>query len=88
MTSTIKKLIDSQGLLMCPMCDGEGEVGYFCGHETTTYCYHCGGKGIIRSLNKQKQSKVCIICHGRNGGCGGCNSDPEGLIKWESYELV
>jgi hypothetical protein len=87
MTDTIKSIIKAGGLLICPACDGEGEVGYFCGHETTTLCYLCAGHGVIRSTKKQKHSKKCNICHGRKGGCGGCNSHPKGLIEWESYEL-
>jgi len=88
MTSAIKKLILSKGFLICPSCDGEGEIGYFCGHESTTNCYYCAGNGIIRSLNKQKQNEKCTICKGRNGGCGGCNFNAKGLIEWESYELI
>ena len=86
MTKAIKELINSQGLMICPSCEGEGEIGYFCGHESTTSCYWCGGKGIIKSLNKQKHRKNCIICDGREGGCGGCNN--KGYQEWESYELV
>jgi len=88
MTSVIKDFIKSQNLLVCPVCDGEGEISYFCGHETTTNCYHCAGNGMIRSLKKQKQSKKCIICKGRDGGCGGCDFNLKGLIEWESYELA
>jgi hypothetical protein len=88
MTSAIKNLIASSGLLVCPSCNGEGEIGYFCGHESSTNCYLCDGNGIIRSLKKQKQSKKCDICEGEDGGCGGCNSNPKGLIEWESYELL
>lgn len=88
MTSAVKNLITLNGLLVCPSCSGEGEIGYFCGHDSTANCYLCDGNGIIRSLNKQKQSKKCIICDGREGGCGGCNSNPKGLIEWESYELL
>ena len=84
MTETIKKLILSQGLLICPICKGDGEVGYFCGHETTVDCYHCDSRGIIRSLNKQKHTKQCIICKG-GGGLGCC--DNKGFQEWESYEL-
>jgi len=88
MTNAIKKLILSKGFLICPSCNGEGEIGYFCGHESTTNCYYCAGNGIIRSLKKEKQSKKCGICEGSDGGCGGCNSNPKGLIEWESYELI
>ena len=85
MTDTIKSFIQSNGLLICPSCDGEGEIGYFCGHESYSTCYHCAGHGIIRSLNKVKQRKDCIICQGK--GClGGCNN--RGYQEWESYELV
>lgn len=87
MTKAIKDLIASQGLIICPNCQGEGELLSFCGHETTTDCYHCGGNGIIRSLKLIEHHKKCIICNGRIGGCGGCN-DPDGLIKWQSYELI
>lgn len=88
MTREIKELIKSQGLLICPSCNGEGEFSSFCGHETTESCYDCGGKGIIRSLKKQKHQKDCIICQARIGGCGGCNFHPKGLIEWESYETI
>lgn len=88
MTPAIKKVIKQSGLLICPSCDGDGEIGYFCGHETTRRCYMCEGNGVIRSLEKQKHNKKCDICKGRNGGCGGCNSHPKGLIEWESYQLV
>lgn len=88
MTAAIKKLILSKGLLICPSCNGEGEVGYFCGHETTIDCWDCDGNGIIRSKKKQKHSKKCPICDGRKGGCGGCNFHPKGLIEWKSYELI
>lgn len=87
MTNAIKKLIEKSGLQICPSCGGEGEVGYFCGHEITVSCYMCAGNGIILSTKKQKHSKKCTICNGRNGGCGGCNGHPKGLIEWESYEL-
>jgi DnaJ-class molecular chaperone len=87
MTSETKKFIQSQGLLVCPTCDGEGEYDSFCGHYTSETCSDCQGKGIIRSLTKQIHSKVCIICHGREGGCGGCNFHPSGLIEWESFEI-
>ena len=32
MTPEIKKVIESTGAVICPKCDGEGEVGTFCGH--------------------------------------------------------
>jgi len=88
MRDSIKKIIESTGLMVCPACEGEGELNYFCGHESTSDCYHCSGRGVIRSLNKEKHSKVCIICNGRSGGCGGCNFDSEGFIRWESFELL
>ena len=88
MTKAIRTVIEKNKLLVCPSCDGEGEVGYFCGHETTTECRWCGGKGVIRSTKRQKQSKECDICNGRKGGCGGCNHHPQGLIEWESFELL
>lgn len=87
MTDAIKSVIEKAGLLICPFCEGEGEVGYFCGHETTTECRMCGGNGIIRSTKKQKHSKKRNICNGNKGGCGGCNFHPKGLIVWTSYEL-
>lgn len=88
MTRTIRKILEGLGFIVCPSCRGEGEVEYFCGHSTTTQCYNCGGNGVVKSLNKQKQSKSCVICKGREGGCGGCNSHPKGLIEWETFELV
>jgi len=87
MTKIIKSIIINSGFLICPSCDGEGEVGYFCGHDTSTYCRMCNGDGVVKSINMQRHSKKCSICDGRNGGCGGCNSHPKGLIEWESYEL-
>lgn len=87
MTRTIRNIVEALGLQICPTCDGEGEIGYFCGHETTTNCYMCDSAGVIRSQTKVKRSKKCDICHGRKGGCGSCNSNPKGLIEWESYEL-
>ena len=88
MTPAIKKLISSQGMMICPSCGGEGEYESFCGHYTTESCRWCGGQGVIRSSNKQKQSKNCVICNGRKGGCGGCNNHPKGLVEWETYELL
>lgn len=75
-------------MLICPSCEGEGEIGYFCGHETTSHCYDCQGRGIIRSLKKQKHKKDCMICNGRKGGCGGCNFNANGWQEWESYEVL
>jgi len=88
MTKELKKFVEAHGALVCPSCEGEGKIGYFCGHEITKDCSMCAGKGIIVSLKTQKQSKKCCICNGRDGGCGGCNSHPKGLIEWESYELI
>lgn len=48
-------------------------------------CYDCGGKGIIKSLKKQKHRKECSICNG-SGGIGCCNS--RGYHEWESYEFI
>jgi len=87
-TKAIENVIKKSGLLICPACKGDGEIGYFCGHETTTDCIMCASNGIIKSKKKQKQSKKCFICNGRKGGCGGCNSNPKGLIEWWSYELI
>jgi hypothetical protein len=85
MTTSIKNLLLSQGFLICPSCDGEGEIGYFCGHESSSTCYDCAGHGVIRSLKKVTQRKECIICAGK--GClGGCNH--RGYHEWESYELI
>lgn len=88
MTPKIRQFLESQGNIICPNCNGEGEYETFCGHYTSETCYMCQGAGMVRSLNKQKHSKKCIICHGRKGGCGGCNNHPKGLIEWESYELL
>jgi len=88
MTSAIKKLILSKGFLICPSCDGEGKIDDSCGYNSTRTCSHCAANGIIRSLKSVKQSRKCGICEGRDGGCGGCNFDPKGLIEWESYELI
>jgi hypothetical protein len=88
MTSAIKKLILSNGFLICPSCDGEGEICDCCGYNSTRTCFYCAGNGIVLSLKSTKQSKKCGICQGRDGGCGGCDSNPKGLIEWESYELI
>jgi len=84
MTDAVRSIIKASGLLICPSCDGEGETGYFCGHETTTTCYMCAGNGVIRSTQKQRHRKTCSICGGR-GGPGCCNN--KGFHEWESYEL-
>ena len=57
MTKEIKKLITSNGMLVCPACDGEGEVGYFAGHETTINCSMCGGHGMIAAQSKETENK-------------------------------
>ena len=88
MTSAIKQFIESKGVLICPNCDGEGEIGDWCGHESTRTCSHCAANGIIQSLKSVKQSKKCGICKGRDGGCGGCDFNPKGLIEWYSFELI
>jgi hypothetical protein len=49
MNKTIKKLIENTGFMVCHSCEGEGEVGYFCGHDTTATCDVCVGKGVIRT---------------------------------------
>jgi DnaJ-class molecular chaperone len=85
MTSAIKNLIKTNNLLICPSCKGQGEVEYFCGHYTTTSCSMCTGNGIIKSLNIQKNKKVCDICLGR-GGLVCCKN--KGFYEWESYELI
>lgn len=88
MTTVIKNIIKNSGLLVCPSCYGEGQSENFCGHYITISCNMCSGHGVIRSMEKQKNTKKCIICNGRNGGCGGCNFHLEGLIEWESYETL
>ena len=85
MTPEIRRIVKNAGYLICPSCDGEGEVGYFCGHETTTTCHWCGGKGAVRSLVKQKNREPCRICDGR-GGLGCCGH--KGYIEWESYTTL
>jgi DnaJ-class molecular chaperone len=87
MTDTIKKIIKSSGAIICPYCEGEGEIGDFCGHESTRSCYMCAGRGVVKSLKKQRHTKSCIICNGRGAvsGCGGC--DDKGFHEWKSYEL-
>jgi len=72
------------GAIVCPSCDGEGEVGSFCGHETIESCFWCAGKGMVKSLNRQIHRKNCVICGGE-GCAGGC--DWKGFREWESYEL-
>lgn len=91
MTEKIKEFIKSHGALVCPSCEGEGELLFFGGRHniySLTECIDCAGNGLVASLKKQKQSKKCNICNGRDGGCGGCNSHPKGLIEWETYELL
>jgi DnaJ-class molecular chaperone len=85
MTTSIKNILLSRGFLICPSCDGEGEVDYFCGHESSSTCYDCAGHGVILSLKKVKQRKDCTICKGK-GGLGCCNH--KGYQEWESYELI
>lgn len=87
MTNTIKGIIENSGVLVCPSCNGFGEIDYFCGHESSRQCTMCAGHGVIHSTKKQRHSKKCSICNGKEGGCGGCNDHPHGLIEWESYEL-
>jgi len=84
MTDTIKQIVESAGYLICPTCEGEGEVGYFCGHETTVTCKDCDGHGAVRSLARQTHRRTCHICKGR-GGPGCCKN--RGYQEWESYEL-
>jgi hypothetical protein len=85
MTLTIKSIVESAGFLICPYCEGNGEIGYFCGHESSTNCYMCAGEGVVKSLNKQKHKKTCTICSGR-GGLGCCNK--KGFREWETFELI
>jgi hypothetical protein len=84
MTPEIKKLIIANGAIVCPECNGEGEIDYFCGHETTQYCHWCAGRGIVKSLKRQTQKKDCVICGGK-GCAGGCGW--KGYREWESFEL-
>jgi len=52
MTKEIKELIEKKTkYTVCPSCDGEGEIDYFCGHESWTYCQKCEGTGLILSDN-------------------------------------
>jgi DnaJ-class molecular chaperone len=85
MNNAIRRIAEASGLLVCPSCNGEGEVDYFCGHESTETCHDCGGQGVIISLNKQKHKETCVICKG-GGGPGCCNN--RGFQEWESYELI
>lgn len=84
MNKIIQKIVEESGMLICPACEGEGEVDYWCGHDSTTACIMCAGKGVVRSLKKQKHIKVCHICKGR-GGPGCCKN--KGFHEWESYRL-
>jgi len=84
MTDTIIQIIKNAGLIVCPGCDGSGEIDTFCGHYSLEVCYMCDGHGVIKSLKKQKHRKTCFICNG-NGGIGCCND--KGFHEWESYEL-
>jgi hypothetical protein len=85
MTPTIKSIIESAGFLICPYCEGSGEVDDFCGHTITSNCLKCAGEGVVKSLNKQKHRKTCTICSGR-GGLGCCNK--KGFREWETFELI
>jgi DnaJ-class molecular chaperone len=87
MTQEIRDFLKQHGALVCPTCDGEGEYNTFSGHYHSNNCSSCSGKGLVKSLNSQKHQKQCDICKGREGGCGGCNKHPKGLIEWESYEI-
>lgn len=78
MTAAIKKLIESNKLLICPNCEGEGE---FC----RSICRWCEGQGIVKSLDRQTHKKNCVICGGK-GCAGGC--EWKGYREWESYELA
>jgi len=84
MTPEIKKLIESTGAVICPKCDGEGDLNSFCGHETTENCYWCAGRGVVKSLKKQTHKKDCVICGGK-GCAGGC--EWRGYHEWETFEL-
>lgn len=84
MTIAIRNLIETCGLLVCPYCEGEGDIQTFCGHESTETCRMCAGRGIIKSLKKQKHKKTCSICGGK-GGKGCC--DNKGFREWESFEI-
>lgn len=86
MTDAIHKLIESQGLLICPACDGEGSYESFAGHVSMETCCMCEGHGVVKSLNLQEKRKTCIICKGRKDGCGGC--DYIGYHEYKTYELI
>lgn len=52
MTKEIRELIEKEtNYTVCSDCDGEGEIDYFCGHESSTYCHKCKGTGLILSAN-------------------------------------
>lgn len=63
MTNKIQQLIKSSGFILCPVCNGEGEVGYFCGHDSSAVCEMCNGDGIVRSLKKQVYNEDSRIPH-------------------------
>jgi len=56
-----ESIVESAGFLICPYCEGNGKIGYFCGHESSTNCYMCAGGGVVKSLNKQKHRKTCEL---------------------------
>lgn len=75
-------MIESTGAIICPRCNGEGEVGY--GH-TTEHCYTCNSDGVVKSLKKIKRLKTCTICNGK-GGKGCCEN--KGYQEWETFEFI
>ena len=83
MTNAIKKLIEFCGALICPSCNGEGEVQEFCGHYVDFDCERCDGNGIIKSTKLVTYSKTCVYCSGK--GCRQCYDS--GYVESEKYEL-
>lgn len=47
MTEAIRDVINESGFSVCKTCNGDGEHGYFCGHETIVECADCNGSGIV-----------------------------------------
>lgn len=47
MTEAIMNVVKEGGFSICETCNGEGEHGYFCGHETIAECDDCCGSGLV-----------------------------------------
>lgn len=54
MTNKIKELIkNNTDFEVCGCCGGEGEVDYFCGHQSWESCRLCNGDGVTKKKSKK-----------------------------------